>query len=97
MPVFGMNLDAITILALVIALGMMVDNSVVISENFVRLKNEEGMSPSTRPLSLLAVMASHHLHRFHNSRRFYPDACHKGDDGPIHYVDPDCCVYFAYA
>lgn len=45
MPVFGMNLDAITILALVIALGMMVDNSVVISENFARLKNDEGMEP----------------------------------------------------
>ena len=44
MPVFGMNLDAITILALVIALGMLVDNSVVISENFARLKQEEGMS-----------------------------------------------------
>ena len=37
MPIFGMNLDAITILALVIALGMLVDNSVVISENFARL------------------------------------------------------------
>jgi len=43
MPTFGMNLDAITILALVIALGMLVDNSVVISENFVRLRDEEGM------------------------------------------------------
>lgn len=41
MPVFGMNLDAITILALVIALGMLVDNSVVISENFARLRDEE--------------------------------------------------------
>lgn len=38
MPPFGMNLNAITILALVIALGMMVDNSVVISENFNRLR-----------------------------------------------------------
>lgn len=43
MPALGMNLDAITILALVIALGMLVDNSVVISENFVRLRDEEGM------------------------------------------------------
>lgn len=43
MPAFGMNLDAITILALVIALGMLVDNSVVISENFVRLRDENGM------------------------------------------------------
>lgn len=40
MPPFGMNFDAITILALVIALGMLVDNSVVISENFARLKND---------------------------------------------------------
>lgn len=44
MPIYGMNLDAITILALVIALGMLVDNSVVISENFARLKNDEGLS-----------------------------------------------------
>lgn len=44
MPILGMNLDAITILALVIALGMLVDNSVVISENFARLRDDEGMS-----------------------------------------------------
>ncbi len=43
MPIFGMNLDAVTILALVIALGMLVDNSVVISENFARLRSEEGL------------------------------------------------------
>ncbi|MDA8793845.1 efflux RND transporter permease subunit, partial [Bacteriovoracaceae bacterium] len=40
----SLNLDAITILALVIALGMMVDNAVVISENFNRLKTD-GLSP----------------------------------------------------
>ncbi len=40
MPNFGMNIDAITVLALVIALGMMVDNSVVISENFTRLRKD---------------------------------------------------------
>jgi multidrug efflux pump subunit AcrB len=45
MPSYGMNLNAITILALVIALGMLVDNSVVISENFTRLR-EEGLSPA---------------------------------------------------
>lgn len=44
MPNFDMNLNAITILALVIALGMLVDNSVVISENFTRLR-EEGLEP----------------------------------------------------
>ena len=36
----GLNLNTITILALVIVLGMLVDNSVVISEHFVRLKEE---------------------------------------------------------
>jgi multidrug efflux pump subunit AcrB len=37
---YGYTLNTITILALVIALGMLVDNAVVISENFVRLKEE---------------------------------------------------------
>jgi len=40
MPILGMNLNAVTILALVIALGMLVDNSVVISENYARLRKE---------------------------------------------------------
>jgi multidrug efflux pump subunit AcrB len=44
MPQYGMNLNAITILALVIALGMLVDNSVVISENFTRLR-QAGRTP----------------------------------------------------
>ncbi len=44
MPFFDMNIDAITVLALVIALGMLVDNSVVISENFTRLR-QNGLSP----------------------------------------------------
>jgi multidrug efflux pump subunit AcrB len=35
-----MNLNSITILALVIALGMLVDNSVVIAENYARLRSE---------------------------------------------------------
>jgi multidrug efflux pump subunit AcrB len=45
MPLLGMNLNAITILALVIALGMLVDNAVVISENFTRLKIDEKLEP----------------------------------------------------
>lgn len=44
MPGFGMTFNAITILALVIAIGMLVDNSVVISENFTRLRID-GMQP----------------------------------------------------
>ena len=40
MQISGMSLNAITIMALIISIGMLVDNAVVISENFVRLTGE---------------------------------------------------------
>jgi len=40
-PLMGTTLNVISILAVVIALGMMVDNAVVISENYTRLRVEE--------------------------------------------------------
>ena len=55
MPVLGMNLNAITILALVIALGMLVDNSVVISENFARLR-KEGMPSKEAALTSISKL-----------------------------------------
>lgn len=36
MPSFGLTLNSITILALIIAMGMLVDNSVVVSEEYIR-------------------------------------------------------------
>ena len=45
MPSLGMNLDSITILALIIAIGMLVDNSVVIAESYTRYR-EEGLEAS---------------------------------------------------
>jgi multidrug efflux pump subunit AcrB len=36
MPSFGLTLNSITILALIISMGMLVDNSVVISEEYIR-------------------------------------------------------------
>ncbi|MFP5386697.1 MAG: efflux RND transporter permease subunit [Bacteriovoracia bacterium] len=36
MPTFGLTLNSITILALIIAMGMLVDNSVVIGEEYIR-------------------------------------------------------------
>jgi multidrug efflux pump subunit AcrB len=44
MSATGMTLNTITIIALVISLGMLVDNAVVIAENFSRL-NGQGHSP----------------------------------------------------
>lgn len=43
MNMTGMNLDTITMLAMIIAVGMLVDNSIVVSETFSRFV-EEGMS-----------------------------------------------------
>ena len=52
MPAFGMNLDAITILALVIALGMLVDNAVVVLESIFRCRDED---PDPRTAALRGV------------------------------------------
>ncbi len=55
MPTFGMNLDAITILALVIAIGMLVDNSVVISENYSRLLGD-GEDPRSAMMNSIKTL-----------------------------------------
>ncbi len=55
MPSYDMNLNAITILALVIALGMLVDNSVVIAENYVRLQHE-GRKPLEAALESIQTL-----------------------------------------
>lgn len=44
MPILNVNFNTITMLALVISIGMLVDNSIVISENYTRLR-EEGNDP----------------------------------------------------
>ncbi|MBH47240.1 MAG: hypothetical protein CME71_03620 [Halobacteriovorax sp.] len=44
MGALGYSLNSITILALIIALGMLVDNAVVIAENFTRLR-KDGLEP----------------------------------------------------
>jgi multidrug efflux pump subunit AcrB len=40
MPNFGLNLDSISVLAFIIAMGNLVDNSIVISDNFVSLRRD---------------------------------------------------------
>jgi multidrug efflux pump subunit AcrB len=40
MPLAGANFNTVTMLALVIIIGMMVDNAIVISENYARLRSE---------------------------------------------------------
>lgn len=49
----GMTLNTITILAMVISIGMLVDNAVVIAENFARLR-EEGKHPREAALETIA-------------------------------------------
>jgi multidrug efflux pump subunit AcrB len=52
---YGLTLNTITILAMVIALGMLVDNAVVVSENFVRLK-EEGLKAQEALLETIRTL-----------------------------------------
>ena len=40
MPFFGLNLDSMSILAFIIAMGNLVDNSIVISDNFINLRRQ---------------------------------------------------------
>ena len=42
MPIFGLNLNSLSILGFIIAMGNLVDNSIVISDNFIN-KKREGM------------------------------------------------------
>jgi multidrug efflux pump len=42
MPLFGVELERFSIASLIIALGMLVDNAIVISDNCLRLLNETG-------------------------------------------------------
>ncbi len=44
MPFFGANFNTITMMALVISLGLMVDNAIVVSENYIRLRHQ-GLPP----------------------------------------------------
>jgi multidrug efflux pump subunit AcrB len=44
MPSFGLTLNSMTILALIIAMGMLVDNSIVISEEYIRRRQEGATS-----------------------------------------------------
>ena len=55
MAALGIALNSITILALVIALGMLVDNAVVIAENHLRLRRE-GMAPREAALTSLSQL-----------------------------------------
>lgn len=39
-PAFDLSFNKITLMAIIVAIGLMIDNSIVISENFIRLRNE---------------------------------------------------------
>lgn len=44
MPFLGINLHTISMMAMVIALGMLVDNSIIVSENFARFRKQGMLS-----------------------------------------------------
>lgn len=55
MPYMGLTLNSITILALIIAMGMLVDNSVVIAEEWIR-RRQEGASSLDAAVATIEFM-----------------------------------------
>ncbi|MBM7456639.1 multidrug efflux pump [Oceanisphaera litoralis] len=45
LPFFGMSINVLTMYAMVLAIGLLVDDAIVVVENVERLMHEEGLSP----------------------------------------------------
>ncbi|MFV3378335.1 solvent efflux RND transporter permease subunit SrpB [Pseudomonas sp. NY11226] len=45
LPYFGININVLTMYAMVLAIGLLVDDAIVVVENVERLMHEEGLSP----------------------------------------------------
>src|SRR5690606_2232082 len=45
LPLFGLNIKVLTMYAMVLAIGLLVDDAIVVVENVERLMHEEGLSP----------------------------------------------------
>ncbi|MBF0673791.1 efflux RND transporter permease subunit [Pseudomonas sp.] len=45
LPLFGLNINVLTMYAMVLAIGLLVDDAIVVVENVERLMHEEGLSP----------------------------------------------------
>jgi Cu/Ag efflux pump CusA len=69
----GFSVNILTLLALVLATGMVVDDAIVVLENIVRKRNE-GMGPARRGRARRArgLLRGHHDHR-DACRGLYPD------------------------
>ena len=57
MPSFGLNLDSISILAFIIAMGNLVDNSIVITDNFLDLRRKGMETVSAIKKSVMELWA----------------------------------------
>jgi HAE1 family hydrophobic/amphiphilic exporter-1/multidrug efflux pump len=49
MWLFGFSINTLTLFAMVLAIGIVVDDAIVVLENVERLMNEQKMSPRTPP------------------------------------------------
>src|SRR5690606_16442074 len=45
LPLFGLNINVLTMYAMVLAIGLLVDDAIVVVENVERLMHDEGLSP----------------------------------------------------
>lgn len=87
MEMSGMTINTITILGLIIALGMLVDNSVVISENYNRLIKEGASSFDASYISVKKLWLPISLTAFTTIAAFVPMLVTKGIMGQfIKYI-----------
>ena len=49
LAVFGFTINTLTLFAMVLAIGLLVDDAIVVVENVERLMTEEKLSPKSRP------------------------------------------------
>ena len=54
LAVFGYSINTLTMFAMVLAIGLLVDDAIVVVENVERMMDEEGLSPTRRRASAWA-------------------------------------------
>lgn len=55
--IFGMSVNTLTLFALVLAIGLLVDDAIVVVENVERLMHEQGLSPKDAALACMQEMS----------------------------------------
>ena len=91
LPFMGVSFNVITMLAFVICIGMLVDNSVVIGEYYSRLITDKNESPQSAALNSVHQFAKPITATvLTNSRSFFTHAGNQRGYGAVYKMDTYC-------